>query len=84
MRRGLVGGWRGVLMVALVAALAVPAVASAIGISLDRSPAPPSAVQRGVGSETVNFTITYQTVAANWALRFSDPSLNVVGPCERL
>lgn len=67
------------LMVALVVALAVPAVASAIGISLDRSPAPPSAVQRGVGSETVNFTITYQTVAANWALRFSDPSLNVVG-----
>lgn len=78
MRRGPLGGLRRVILVALAVALAVPAVASAIGISLDRSPAPPSAVQRGVGAETVTFTITYETVAENWALRFSDPTLNIV------
>jgi uncharacterized repeat protein (TIGR01451 family) len=66
------------MLVAIAVALAVPAVASAIGISLDRSPAPPAAVQRGVGVQTVNFTISYQTIPANWLLRFSDPSLNTV------
>jgi uncharacterized repeat protein (TIGR01451 family) len=66
------------VLAVMAVALAVPAVASAIGISLNRSPAPPSAVQRGSGSQSVDFAITYQTVAANWALRFTDPTGAVV------
>ena len=61
------------MLAAMVVALAVPAVASAVGISLNRSPAPPSAIQRGAGTETVNFSITYQTIASSWSLRFTDP-----------
>ena len=78
MRRGPLGGWRGIGLLALVIALAIPAVAAAVGISLNRSPAPPQAVQRGGGTENVDFSITYQTVADSWALRFSDPSGGVV------
>jgi uncharacterized repeat protein (TIGR01451 family) len=74
MRRGPLARWRGTAILALVVALAVPAVASAIGISLDRAPAPPQAVQRGGGTQQVNFSITYQTIADSWQLRFSDPS----------
>lgn len=66
------------MLAALVVALVLPAVASAIGITLNRSPAPPSAVQRGAGSETVDFAITYQTVADTWALRFTDPLSAIV------
>lgn len=61
------------MLAAMVVALAVPAVASAVGISLNRSPAPPSAIQRGAGTETVDFSITYQTIASSWSLRFTDP-----------
>ncbi len=78
MRRGPLGGWRRTLLLALAVALAVPAVASAIGITLNRSPAPPSAIQRGGGTESVDFSITYQTVADSWHLGFSDPSGSVV------
>jgi hypothetical protein len=78
MRRGPLGGWRGIGLLALVIALAIPAVAAAVGISLNRSPAPPQAVQRGGGTENVDFSITYQTVAESWQLRFSDPSGNVL------
>jgi uncharacterized repeat protein (TIGR01451 family) len=78
MRRGPLGGWRRTLLLALAVALAVPAVASAIGITLNRSPAPPSAIQRGGGTESVDFSITYQTVADSWNLRFSDPAGTVV------
>jgi uncharacterized repeat protein (TIGR01451 family) len=60
-------------------ALAIPAVAAAVGISLNRSPAPPQAVQRGAGIENIDFSITYQTVADSWASRFLDPSGGVVG-----
>jgi uncharacterized repeat protein (TIGR01451 family) len=78
MRRGPLGGWRGIGLLALVIALAVSAVAAAAGISLDRSPSPPQAVQRGAGTENVNLTITYQTIADSWALRFTDPAGSVV------
>ncbi len=78
MRRGPLGGWRGMGLLALMIALAIPAVAAAVGISLNRSPAPPQAVQRGAGTEQVDFSITYQTVADSWALRFSDPAGGVV------
>ena len=78
MRRGPLGGWRRAVLLALAVALAVPAVASAIGITLNRAPAPPSAIQRGTGTESVDFSITYQTVADSWNLRFSDPSGTVV------
>ncbi len=78
MRRGPLGGWRRTVLLALAVALAVPAVASAIGITLNRAPAPPSAIQRGAGTESVDFSITYQTVADSWNLRFSDPSSTVV------
>ena len=78
MRRGPQRGWRGAVIVALIAMLAVPAVASAIGISLNRAPAPPQAVQRGVGTQQVDFSITYQTIANSWALTFTDPSGAVV------
>jgi len=75
MRRGpLGGGWRASLLAALLAVLAVPSIASAIGISLDRSPAPPQAIQRGVGTETFNFSITYQTIADSWTMRVTDPA----------
>jgi uncharacterized repeat protein (TIGR01451 family) len=75
MRRGPLGGaWRLSLLTALLAGLALPSLASAIGISLDRSPAPPQAIQRGVGTETFNFTITYQTIADSWTMRVTDPS----------
>lgn len=74
MRRRPQGGWRGAVILALVAMLAVPAVASAIGISLNRSPAPPQAVQRGSGTQMADFAITYQTIANSWALTFTDPS----------
>lgn len=74
MRRGPLGRWRVTAILALAIALAVPAIAAAIGISLDRAPAPPQAIQRGGGTEQVNFSITYQTVAESWQLRFSDPS----------
>ena len=78
MRPGPLGGWRRTLLAAMVVALAVPAVASAIGITLNRSPAPPSAIQRGTGTETVDFAITYQTVASSWNLRFTDPLSAIV------
>ena len=78
MRRGPLGRWRGTAILGLVIALAVPAVASAIGISLNRAPSPPQAVQRGTGTQQVDFSITYQTVAESWQLRFSDPSGNVL------
>lgn len=74
MRRSPQGRWRGAILLALVVALAAPAVASAIGITLNRAPAPPQAVQRGGGTQQVDFSITYQTVAESWQLRFSDPS----------
>lgn len=78
MRRGPLGGWRGIGLLALVIVLAVTAVAAAAGISLDRSPSPPQAVQRGAGTENANFTITYQTIADSWSLRFTDPAGSVV------
>ena len=73
MRRGPLGGWRGIGLLALVVALAIPAVAAAVGISLNRSPAPPQAIQRGAGTENIDFSITYQTVADSWAPRFARP-----------
>lgn len=79
MRRGLRGGWRRLGLAAILVALLVPSVAAAIGITLNRAPAPPSAVQRGAGTQQVDFSITYQTVAENWNLRFSDPAGNIVG-----
>jgi uncharacterized repeat protein (TIGR01451 family) len=79
MRRGPLGGWRGIGLLALVVALAIPAVAAAVGISLNRSPAPPQAIQRGAGIENIDFSITYQTVADSWATRFADPSGATVG-----
>ncbi|HMN98406.1 MAG TPA: SdrD B-like domain-containing protein [Miltoncostaeaceae bacterium] len=78
MRRGPLGGWRRIGLLALVIALAVSAAAAAAGISLDRSPSPPQAIQRGAGTENVSFTITYTSVAESWALRFSDPAGAVV------
>ncbi len=78
MRRGPLGRLRGMALLALVVGLAVPAVASAVGITLNRAPAPPQAIQRGVGIQQVDFSITYQTVAQSWQLRFSDPVGNVV------
>lgn len=65
-------------VLAVLIALVVPAIAAAVGISLNRSPAPPQAIQRGTGTENVDFSITYQTVADSWALRFADPSGAVV------
>lgn len=78
MRRGPLGGWRRLLLVALAVALAAPAVASAIGISLNRAPAPPSAIQRGGGTQTVDFSITYTSQASSWSLRFTDPLSAIV------
>lgn len=78
MRRGPLSRRRVAVVLALAVALATPAVASAIGISLDRSPAPPQAIQRGVGTQQVDFSITYQTIADAWALRFSDPAGGIV------
>ena len=78
MRRGPLRGWRRIGLLALLVALAIPAVAAAIGISLNRSPAPPQAIQRGGGTEQVDYSITFQTVADSWALRFSDPAGGVV------
>ncbi|HTI32994.1 MAG TPA: SdrD B-like domain-containing protein [Miltoncostaea sp.] len=78
MRRGPLRGWRGIGLLALLIALAIPTMAAAVGISLNRSPAPPQAVQRGAGTENVDFSITYQTVADSWALRFADPSGGIV------
>jgi len=66
------------MIAAMAVALAVPAVASAIGITLNRAPAPPSAIQRGAGTESVDFSITYQTVASSWNLRFTDPLSAIV------
>jgi uncharacterized repeat protein (TIGR01451 family) len=79
MRRGPLGGWRGIGLLALLIALVVSAVAAAAGISLDRSPSPPQAIQRGAGTENITFTVTYQTVADSWVSRFLDPAGTVVG-----
>ena len=78
MRRRSLSGWRRTGLLVLLVALAMPAVAAAIGISLNRAPAPPQAVQRGAGTEQVDFSITYQTRAESWALRFSDPAGGIV------
>lgn len=43
--------------------LAVPTAASAIGISLNRAPAPPQAVLRGAGTEQITYDITFETRA---------------------
>jgi uncharacterized repeat protein (TIGR01451 family) len=74
MRRGPLGGWRGVGLAALLLVLCVPAIAlGAVGITLTRAPAPPQAIQRGAGTEQLNFQITYETIAESWALRVTDP-----------
>ena len=78
MRRGPLRSWRSIGLLGLLVVLAIPAVAAAVGISLNRSPAPPQAIQRGGGTELVDYSITFQTVADSWALRFSDPSGAVV------
>ncbi len=69
------------LRVGLLAALvllAIPAVASAVGISLNRAPAPPQAIQRGVGVEQVEFSVTYDTVADRVVTTVTDPNGLVV------
>jgi uncharacterized repeat protein (TIGR01451 family) len=81
MRRGPRRGWRAAFTLALVALLALPALAWAAGIQLDRSPVPPQAIQRGAGAEQSTFTISYQTIPDSWVLRFRDP-LNVVAQAE--
>jgi uncharacterized repeat protein (TIGR01451 family) len=81
MRRGPRRGWRAAFTLALVALLALPALAWAAGIQLDRSPVPPQAIQRGAGAEQTTFTISYQTIPDSWVLRFRDP-LNVVAQAE--
>ena len=43
-------------LLAALLLLAIPAVASAVGISLNRTPAPPQAIQRGVGTWSTSST----------------------------
>ena len=74
MRRGTRGGMLRAGLLAALLLLAIPAVASAVGISLNRTPAPPQAIQRGAGTETVEFAMTYETVADRVAATFTDPS----------
>jgi len=72
------GIWRRAGLLALALVLAVPAIAAAIGISLNRSPAPPQAIQRGAGVEQIDFSITFQTIADTWSLRVTNPAGGVV------
>ncbi|MGD9696477.1 MAG: SdrD B-like domain-containing protein [Thermoleophilia bacterium] len=78
MRRGTRRTWWGAGLLALLLALTIPSVASAIGISLNRAPAPPQAIQRGVGTEQMDFSITYQTVAHSYQVLIQDPAGNIV------
>lgn len=69
--------WLRPLLLAILVLGAIPAMASALGISLDRSPAPPQAVVPGA-TQTLNYTITHATVADRWTLAITDPlGLNV-------
>lgn len=61
-------------LLAAVVMLAIPAAASAVGIALNRTPAPPQAIQRGVGTEQVEFAVTYETVADRVVTSVLDPT----------
>jgi uncharacterized repeat protein (TIGR01451 family) len=61
-------------LLAALLLLAIPAVASAVGISLNRSLAPPQAIQRGVGTEHADFNVTFETVADRVVSAFVDPN----------
>ena len=63
------------VLAALAAALmlALPALASAAGITLDRTPAPPQAIGLG-GTESIAWSITYTSVAKQTNLSISDPN----------
>lgn len=64
--------WTTTGLLALLVMCLVPAMASATGISLNRSPAPPQAVQRGAVQQ-LDFSITYATIADRWTLAITDP-----------
>ncbi len=66
--------WRPILATGAAAMLAAPAVAAGIGISLDRSPAPPQAVKRGGGTEQLSYQVTFNTTAKTLIQTITDPS----------
>jgi uncharacterized repeat protein (TIGR01451 family) len=74
MRRVIRGGVLRTGLLALLVMLAIPAVASAVGISLNRAPAPPQAIQRGAGVEQIDFAVTYETVADRVITTITDPT----------
>lgn len=59
-RRRSTTGWL-IAALALAALLGIPALASAIGISLQRAPAPPQAVLRGQGQEQISYDVSFAT-----------------------
>jgi uncharacterized repeat protein (TIGR01451 family) len=63
--------WRG-WAAAAVLLLAIPGMAAAAGISLDRSPSPPSAIQLGQ-AEQINWSITFTSVAKEVKATVTDP-----------
>lgn len=72
MARGASRHWWGAVLLAILALGAIPAMASALGIALDRTPAPPQAVVPG-GTQALNYTISHATVADRWTLAITDP-----------
>ena len=58
----------------LLALVALTPSAFGAGISLDRTPTPPQAIARGVGTEQISFGITYTSVADRWVLTILDGS----------
>jgi uncharacterized repeat protein (TIGR01451 family) len=61
-------------LLAALLLLAIPAVASAVGISLNRVPAPPQAIQRGVGIENVEYAVTWDSAGDHITTTVTDPS----------
>ena len=78
MRRGPLRGWRRIGLLGLLVVLMVPAVAAAIGISLNRTPRRP---RRSSAAAAPSSSITRspsRPCPSCWALRFSDPAGGVV------
>lgn len=66
--------WRPLVATGVAAMLAAPAVAAGVGISLDRTPAPPQAVKRGGGTEQLNYQVTFNTTAKTLTETITDPA----------
>ena len=63
-------------LAALIAGL-LPAVAGAQGITLTRTPAPPQAIVQA-GTQAIDYTVTYGTIADSFRLSIFDPAGNLL------